>query len=192
MRKIILLFAVLLLCSDLFSQQEKNAVKIGLLRTGQGAMPMAVSYERSCGERVSVQPTFAFGYRRYGVFTTGNVGRRYVFHAGIEGRFYPLMRRGYLMSGLYAGPFASYDRQLFFDPEFPHPLVKQYWSSVGLTLGYQHSFFRDRLRIDGGIKWGYRESISRKVFDTDGGLLYFTPLNFEFSQYAYLQIGITF
>jgi hypothetical protein len=186
-----LLVSLCCLCTLSFSQKKDQTVKLGFLYSSQAAMPAMTSLEQGLGQMASLQGDFAFG-RRVNFVAANGKGHWQTMHIGIQSRFYLAFRQSRILTGLFVGPFVSLDRQKSTHPDYIGPNIQQSWTSIGLSLGFQQPFFDNRIRLDAGIKSGYRGQINRTVYHPDGTVLNSTPINYRTSYYAYLQIGYSF
>lgn len=188
-RRSLLMLFFLILCITSFAQHRRNSIKIGILRTSQGYNIGLASFERSIGERFSIQPEF--GFRTWRSIEGTSWDRLNAFHFGIEGRCYFALRRGMRLSGFYAGPHASFDRMFWYEQGVAFSLVRRYWSMVGVSFGYQHAFGK-HFGIDAGAKFGYGGTLVQYTYNSDGTIRYLTRFGNAFPGLVFIQGAILF
>lgn len=115
---------------------------------------------------------------------------QFFWHASAEARYYYALRRKYLMSGFFAGLYACYNHKGLYFNGTRNTFAREYSSSVGPLIGYQHAFGQ-RVRASWGFMTVFYAKEYVDYFNAQGHLVGRTvwPANYTF--YTYLRIGFT-
>lgn len=154
-------------CNSQLRDSSRNTLFIGINQDANGNANPLINYERALIGKWS-------GLVSVGCIPPRNAinERKFIrFQFSIEGRYYFAIRRNFLMSGFFVGPFASYSETYVWYTDVNRTASRSFFSSIGATLGYQYTI-GNRVRLCAQLtpvypgkfvmeqwdKWGIRRS----------------------------------